>query len=179
MCTRANIAIDNSTMTLATNALLRKYLAWTACVLLGLGLLTNEVTTARRESPWPMQSSVVQPPPARSLTGPYDVTLGTSDNSDDALDTGPKLPADLASEAGVTAAFAMSCGDDPAPIRLALESMLKSLKLDSNAEAYLLQRYHSTILSTVATLEKESLGYCRNLGSTLRSTIRDLSSPAS
>ena len=162
-------------MTPTTRTPLRKYLACTACVLLGLGLLTNEVTTARHEGPWAERTSAIQ----SSVDTPAVQLLGTSENSDDALDTGPKLPADLASEAGVTAAFAMSCGDDPAPIRLALDSMLKSLKLDANAEAYLLERYHSTVLSTVTTLEKEPLGYCRNLGSTLRSTIRDLSSPAS
>ena len=182
MCTRANIAIDDGTMTPTTKALLRKSLMCFACALLGLGLLSNEVMTARHESPWAgMQSSApaVRSTPAGSFARPYDVTLATPENSDDALDTGPKLPADLASEAGVTAAFAMSCGDDPAPIRLALDSMLKSLKLDANAQAQLLQRYHSTILSTVMTLEKEPLGYCRSLGSTLKSTIRDLSSPAS
>jgi hypothetical protein len=161
-----------------------------ACVLLSLVFLTNQAMTANftnfpAEPTDSLQNTRNTPEVQLSLerekpsVPPSGVTRETQDDSADSFDADPKAPADLASEAGVTAAFVITCGNDPAPVRSAFNSMLKSLKLDADTEAYLLQRYHSTILSAEMTLEREQPGFCRNLSGTLRSTIRDLSSPAS
>jgi hypothetical protein len=174
----------------AARALLGKRLTGAAGVLLGLGLLANEsmtakyvglpgdpVTTVQTNS----DSLEIPSAPQRAMSpAPLSgITRETEDGSEDSGDNDPRPPADLASEAGVTTAVAITCGYDPAPVRSAFESMVKSLKLNTGMEQEILQRYHSTVLSTEMTLARGQSPLCQDLGNILKSTIRDLSSPAS
>jgi hypothetical protein len=97
-----------------------------------------------------------------------------SDNARPLADQDETSLADLAAEAGATAALAAHCNTDPAPLRSAYARALSVAAVDIAVRQTLWRRYDTAQSAGTVALRGFGQAECVNISSMIKSTVRDL-----